>query len=97
MVGDPHIALRMEAFSVGLAAQLEDPGPARVESLMARAARLLAPDDPLAAPIRIFGAGYPHVRHRPAARAELGRELTRWVEIVNRPDVPGSDRRDIYG
>ncbi|GGH36146.1 hypothetical protein SAMN05444007_108227 [Cribrihabitans marinus] len=96
MAGDPQLALRLAAFSAGMSAKAGTLDMADLERLRAQAAMF-----DVALTLRRAIEGFAldarvHARD-PVRLAELGRDLCRYIDTLNIPEPPDSQRRDIYG
>lgn len=89
------LALRFDAFDVGLAARDGRLSPARVLVLEARARAALA--DPFSGVVLLFAQRARRARRDIEAVAEAGRALLQAIDVDLMPVPPGAERKDLNG
>lgn len=97
MAHDDRMAVKFDAFAVGMSAQVGGLVEMDVDALVTKAEQLLGSDDQLTQAITGFATQYQLARYEPARLAELGRHLVAYVDAVNTPEPPDLNRRDIHG
>ncbi|MBW4972101.1 hypothetical protein KZZ08_00630 [Roseovarius mucosus] len=97
MVYDQQIALRMAAFAAAMRAKVGNLDAETVADLVAQAEGHLTPEDALAQAIARFAQGYREHRRQADRLAELGRDLSAFIETLNMPVPPDLGRKDIHG
>lgn len=97
MVYDQQIALRMAAFAAAMRAKAGNLDAETVADLVAQAERQLTPEDALARAIARFADGYRQHRREAGELADLGRDLSAFIETLNMPVPPDLGRKDIHG
>ena len=98
MGGNEFVALRFEAFALGMKARVNGVDAEDVEELRQRAEQLIDDaDDPVRRAITEFATQYELCAHDFARLSELGDDLTGRIERANYAPPPGSDRKDTHG
>lgn len=96
MSDNPHLALRMAAFSVAMQAKSNTLDPKDVAALRKRAETYPDAADPLPnAALHMIGLLDAAINADD--RYTAGREMVDFIDRLNVPVPPGSDRRDTHG
>jgi hypothetical protein len=96
MTDNPHLALRMAAFSVAMQAKSNTLRPEDVDALRKRAETYPDATDPLPrAALHMLGLLDAAINAND--RYTAGREMVNFIDRLNVPVPPGSDRRDTHG
>lgn len=91
------IALRMSAFALAGQARVGAVDPLDLADLYIRAEQHLESSDPLFRAITGFVTALEVAEFDHEARRAAGEDLQHAIEVINMPEPPGQDRRDING
>ena len=97
MACDQRMAVKFDAFAVGMTAQVGGLTEIDVDALLTKAEQLLGSGDQLTRAICGFATQYQLARYQPDKLAELGRHLVAYVNAINTSDPPDLGRKDIHG
>lgn len=93
----PDQKVAMDAFAIGLQAQVGFVEPHRVDRLLHMAQHRLPIADPLRLSITNFAAEFPAIRRDPERLADAGTSLRHAVTLSTLPTPPDLHRSDIHG
>lgn len=97
MGSDRHLAAKMAAFAAGMKAKAGELERDDIEQLRAQVERDLEIDDPLRKVLVEFAIDCGVYLRDPVKLSEVGADICRHINLLNVPEPPDRDRRDIYG